>query len=155
MKFVTVSFTNKRHSFNLTTFFITTLSKILHSCIISMSLRKFTIDLLRPRSIQFSLLYLRPCQPHTTPALTIAHARAVSQLSIKLPPCRTLISNMYTRHIDTHTFSWYYTFLGFGVFKFTMRVSGPTNRQIWTRKCWDLADFLQTIALTLEPPRRE
>jgi len=45
------------------------------------------VDTIRP------LIYLLPCQTHTTPAPPIAHARAVSQLSIKLSPCRTLISN--------------------------------------------------------------
>jgi len=32
-------------------------------------------------------------------------------------------------------------------------VSGPKNRQIMTRKSLDLTNFLQNIALTLEPPR--
>jgi len=32
-------------------------------------------------------------------------------------------------------------------------VSGPKNRQILNRKSLDLADFLQNIALTLEPLR--
>jgi len=105
--FVPISFTNKQHSSNCTTFFITTPSKMLHSCIISMPLWKFTIDLLRPRSMQFSSVYLMPCQPHTTPAPPIAHARAVSQLSIKLAPCRTLISNLqYARQTVSYRYEW-------------------------------------------------
>jgi len=32
-------------------------------------------------------------------------------------------------------------------------VSGPKKRQISTRKSRDSADFLEKIALTLEPPR--
>jgi len=50
---------------------------------------------LRSMRISSTFLYLLPCQPNTTPAPPIAHARAVSQLSIKLSHCRILISNMH------------------------------------------------------------